>query len=119
MNDGQRGKIILYAHPTCPQAGPVRAALKHAKVEFEYINIHEDQAARERVRAINQGYESVPTLVFPDGSTLTEPSSRELAGALATWGYSMPLTARLYANAWWLIIAAGVLLSILTALDVI
>ncbi|MCK5054767.1 MAG: hypothetical protein KAR65_10825 [Anaerolineales bacterium] len=44
---------------------------------YEYVDIRKDNAGRMRVKEINAGNESVPTLVFADGSTLTEPS-REL-----------------------------------------
>ena len=45
-------------------------------------------AANERVRQINAGNASVPTLVFPNGATLTEPTEAELAEMLARMGYS-------------------------------
>ncbi len=61
--------------------------LDEADIEYEYVNIYADEAARERVRQINRGYESVPTLVFPDGSTLTEPSRNELQARLRDMGY--------------------------------
>jgi mycoredoxin len=61
--------------------------LDQANIEYEYINIYDDQAARERVRQINRGYESVPTLVFPDGEALAEPSRRELEAKLKSLGY--------------------------------
>jgi mycoredoxin len=56
----------------------VRSALDQAGIAYEYINIRQDEAGRARVREINAGCESVPTLVFPDGSTLTEPSPHAL-----------------------------------------
>ncbi len=52
----------------------MRAALDELGVEYSYVDIHHDEPGRQRVREINHGNESVPTLVFPDGSTLTEPS---------------------------------------------
>jgi mycoredoxin len=63
--------------------------LDQANIEYEYINIYEDQAARERVRQINHGCESVPTLVFPDGESLTEPSRRALETKLKSLGYDV------------------------------
>jgi mycoredoxin len=48
-------------------------------VPYEYINIEEDDKAAEYVARVNRGYRSVPTIVFPDGSILVEPSPRELA----------------------------------------
>jgi mycoredoxin len=56
----------------------VRSALDQAGIHYKYINIRQDEAGRVRVREINAGCESVPTLVFPDGTTLTEPSDYAL-----------------------------------------
>jgi mycoredoxin len=81
--------IIVYGHPTCPNLGPVKGLLTQSKVKFEYIDIHQDGVAAARVRAINNGNESVPTLVFPDGSTLTEPTVGELQSKLKSLGYKV------------------------------
>jgi len=48
-------------------------------IPYEYINIEEDDIAAEFVVRVNGGLQSVPTIVFPDGSILVEPSPRELA----------------------------------------
>src|SRR6266705_58019 len=48
-------------------------------ISYEYINIEEDDKAAEYVARVNRGYRSVPTIVFPDGTILVEPSPRELA----------------------------------------
>ena len=111
-------KIILYGHPTCPGVFPIKGMLHQAEVQYEYINIHEDPFAREHVRDINKGYESVPTLLFPDGSTLTEPDERELRRKLQAMGYKVPLTAIIMGNLWKLVMAAGIILALLRAFGV-
>ena len=90
--------IIVYGHPTCPNLGPVKGLLKQSKVKFEYIDIHQDSVAAARVRAINNGNESVPTIVFPDGSILTEPTVGELQSKLESLGYKVGLVAWLIGN---------------------
>lgn len=79
-------KIIMYGSPTCPQVRPCRGILKRAGAAFEYVDIFKDEYGRAAVRRINNGYESVPTLVFPDGSTLTEPSGGQLKAKLTGMG---------------------------------
>lgn len=91
-------KLKMYGHPACPQVHPMRGMLNQTKVDYDYINIHQDDIARELVRTINNGYESVPTFVFPDGSTLTEPSPRQMQHKLEALGYHVPLRAKLLAN---------------------
>lgn len=80
-------KTILYGHSGCPSVPLARTILEKAGVEFEYINIRADETGRLQVREINHGYESVPTLVFPDGTTLTEPSHKVLRDKLISMGY--------------------------------
>lgn len=82
-------KLIVYGTPTCPMVPPVLGTLQRAKVEHDYVNIQRDPEAYERVMEINGGFASVPTLVFPDGKTLTEPSARELIEALEIRGVSI------------------------------
>ena len=52
-------------------------------IPYEYINIEEDDKAAEFVVRVNSGMRSVPTIVFPDGSILVEPTTRELASKLS------------------------------------
>jgi len=83
-------KVTMYGTPTCPMVPPVRGMLKRAQAPFEYVNIAEDAESRGKVMAINDGNASVPTLVFPDGSTLTEPSTAVLRQKLESLGYKVP-----------------------------
>ena len=48
-------------------------------IPVNQISIDGDPEARSMVMAINNGYASVPTLVFPDGTTLTEPTLAQLS----------------------------------------
>lgn len=82
-------KIIVYGHRFCPQVYTVRAGLEHIGLHYNYIDIRKDDVGRERVKEINNGFESVPTLVFPDGSTLTEPSEDVLYTHLDALGYRL------------------------------
>ncbi len=91
-------KLKMYGHPACPQVPPMRGMLNQTNVDYDYINIYQDDTARDLVRSINNGYESVPTFVFPDGSTLTEPSPRQIQHKLEALGYQVPLKAKLMAN---------------------
>ncbi len=80
-------QLLVYGRPGCPTVYPVRTFLKNAEIDYTYIDIRQDDEARERVRSINGGNESVPTIVFSDGSTLTEPSSAALRKKLLGQGY--------------------------------
>lgn len=106
--------ILVYGHQACPGLGPVKGLLTQSKVKFEYIDIHQDNVAAARVRAINNGNESVPTLVFPDGSTLTEPAVGELKSKLESLGYKVGLAAWLTGHMRLIVfVVAGVLIAAL------
>lgn len=118
MSDPAPSKIILYGHAACPGVGPVKGLLKQAEVPFDYIDIYRDRPAAARVRAINDGNESVPTLEFPDGTTLAEPSVGQLTAKLETMGYQIGVLAWLIGNVWRIVIVIGVGLALLRAFGV-
>lgn len=112
-NDNQ--KIIMYGTPVCPGVPPMKGLLNQSKVDYDYINIWNDSSARERVREINNGYESVPTLAFPDGSTLTEPSTNEVKQKLEAMGYKVPFQAMIMGNLWMIFIVIMIAFSLARA----
>jgi len=111
--------ITLYGTPFCPGVLPVSGLLSRAKAPYEYIDITRDPAAAARVRAINDGNESVPTLVFPDGSSLTEPTTGQLKGKLESLGYRVGPLAWLIGNAWRIISGAVILYAVLRLFEII
>jgi mycoredoxin len=82
-------RIIFFGHNFCPQVHTIRATLDHIGLRYDYIDIRKDDAGRQRVNEINNGFESVPTLVFSDGSTLTEPSEDALYTHLDALGFRL------------------------------
>lgn len=111
--------VTLYGTKVCPGVPPVKNMFKWAKVPYTYVDIHTDEEARARVREINNGFESVPTLIFNDGTTLTEPSAGQLTGKLNELGYTVPLMGRVFMYWPQIFIGAGILFAILRALNVI
>ena len=73
-------KIIkIYVTTWCGDCRMARRWFDAHGIPYEYINIEEDAKASEFVTRVNGGYRSVPTIVFPDGSVMVEPTPRELA----------------------------------------
>lgn len=73
-----KGKIIFYGATWCPDCRRSKDFLDSLGVEYEYINLEKDPEAAKRVEKINKGYQSIPTIVFPDSHVLVEPSNEEL-----------------------------------------
>jgi mycoredoxin len=115
----QNNTTLLYGHRTCPDVPPIKGMLKLSKVPFVYIDIRQDESAAERVRQINNGFESVPTLIFPDGTTLTEPSISTLRAKLSAMGYRVGVLAWLVGNGKLILFGGIVVWALLRFLEVL
>ncbi len=68
----------------CSDCARSRALLERLGVDYEFVDIDQDTAGAREVETLNHGRRSVPTILFPDGRVLVEPSDEELARAIAT-----------------------------------
>ena len=75
-------KIIMYTSDTCTHSWAVERFMEKHEIPVQLINISRSPEARQKVMELNRGYASVPTLLFPDGSQLTEPSFGQLKAKL-------------------------------------
>lgn len=75
--------ITVYGTPWCGDCRRALRVLDQHQASYHYVDIESDDAARSYVEQVNRGYRSVPTILFPDGSVLVEPSSAVLAQKLA------------------------------------
>jgi thioredoxin reductase (NADPH) len=75
-------QIIVYGTYWCRDCKRAKKFFGEQRVMYQSIDIERDDAAREYVERINHGKRIVPTIVFPDGSILVEPSNAELAAKL-------------------------------------
>ena len=71
--------IVMYGTTWCGDTRRARKFFDDNKVEYQWIDIETDKAGKEYVLKANNGNEVIPTIVFKDGSILTEPSNAELA----------------------------------------
>ena len=77
-------EIKLYGAEWCPDCHRSRNYLDSRSVAYEYINVDGDDDAQAYVKQVNDNRLIIPTIVFPDGSVLVEPSNAELARKLRT-----------------------------------
>ena len=75
-------ELILYATRWCGDCHRARRFLEEHQVTYRWVDIDQDREAEALVKQVNRGNRSVPTLIFPDGTTLVEPSTLELARRL-------------------------------------
>lgn len=75
-------KIKIYGTSWCGGSRRAKKMFDDNKIPYQWIDIDQDKEARSLVEKINNGYRSVPTILFPDGSILVEPSDAKLAEKL-------------------------------------
>lgn len=81
MPDSQE-EIIVYSTNWCPDCQRAKQFLADRRIPYQNIDIETDLDGMAFVEKVNQGMRVVPTILFPDGSLLREPSNAELAEKL-------------------------------------
>jgi glutaredoxin-like protein len=75
-------QIIIYGTNWCGDCRRSKRFLDAHHIAYQWIDVERDAKAIERVMKLNSGMRSVPTIVFPDGAVLVEPSDAELGKKL-------------------------------------
>ena len=70
--------VEMYSTNWCPDCLRAKLVLRRLNVDFIEIDIERDKEGYARVLAHNDGRRVVPTIFFPDGSALVEPSNKAL-----------------------------------------
>ena len=70
--------LTMYTTSWCGFCRRLKDGLDRAGIEFTEVDIEQDESAAEIVVLANGGNRTVPTVVFGDGSTLTNPSVEQV-----------------------------------------
>jgi mycoredoxin len=73
----------MYTTVWCGYCQRLKAQMTREGIVFEEIDIENDPEAAAFVESVNGGNQTVPTLVFPDGTALTNPSIGQVKERLA------------------------------------
>lgn len=71
-------QIVMYTTEFCPDCHRAKTYFEANKINFIKVELEDDEEATKFVINVNQGCQSVPTIIFPDGSVLVEPSWSDL-----------------------------------------
>ncbi len=77
------GQLTMYTTPWCGFCRNLKKQLARAGIEMVEVDIERDEAAAAFVMSVNGGNQTVPTVVFPDGTALTNPSAAQVKTQLA------------------------------------
>src|SRR4030042_7154758 len=75
-------RIVMYGTTWCPDCKRAKRFLGQQRIQYDWVDVEQDSQAMRLIEEINQGKQIVPTILFPDGSALAEPSNAELAEKL-------------------------------------
>ncbi|WP_066903390.1 mycoredoxin [Mycolicibacterium houstonense] len=74
--------LTMYTTTWCGYCRRLKTALKAEGIEWTEVDIEQDPAAAEFVGSVNGGNHVVPTVKFADGSTLTNPTIKQVKAKL-------------------------------------
>ena len=74
--------ITMYSADWCGDCRRSKRLMDSLNVEYTIIDVEADPSASDKVIEINGGQRSIPVIVFPDGTHLTEPSDNDLKAKL-------------------------------------
>ena len=74
----------MYSTVWCGYCQRLKVAMKASGIPFIEVDIEHDPAAAAFVMGVNGGNQTVPTVTFPDGSALTNPTIADVKAKLAS-----------------------------------
>jgi mycoredoxin len=76
------GTITMYSTTWCGYCRRLKSQLDSVGIGYTEVNIEEHPDAAAYVEQVNDGNQTVPTVLFPDGSAATNPSLADVRGKL-------------------------------------
>ena len=75
--------LTIYSTVWCGYCQRLKAQMSREGITFTEIDIEADPEAAAFVQSVNGGNQTVPTLVFPDGTAMTNPPIGKVKEQLA------------------------------------
>ncbi|MEU6748431.1 mycoredoxin [Spirillospora sp. NPDC046719] len=82
--EGPTGQLTMYTTTWCGFCRRLKSQLARDGIEMVEIDIERDPKAAEFVMSVNGGNQTVPTVLFPDGTAATNPSAKAVKAKLAS-----------------------------------
>ena len=73
----------MFSTPWCGYCHRLKSQLDREGIAFEMVDIEQHPEAARTVAQVNGGNQTVPTLLFADGSTQTNPSVAQVKDKLS------------------------------------
>ena len=75
--------LTMYSTPWCGYCRRLKSQMEREGIAYREVDIEQEPEAADYVMSVNGGNQTVPTVVFPDGSALTNPSLAQVKEKLA------------------------------------
>ena len=75
--------MTIYSTPWCGYCHRLMRQLDREGVTYSMVDIEQEPDAADYVMSVNGGLQTVPTVVFADGTALTNPSLAQVKDKLA------------------------------------
>jgi mycoredoxin len=73
------GDVTLYTTSWCGYCARLKGQLRRAGIAYAEVDIEQRPEGADVVAKVNEGNRTVPTVVFKDGSALTNPSVAQVS----------------------------------------
>ena len=77
------GSFTMYSTPWCGYCHRLKSQLDREGIPFDIVDIEQDPSATQIVESANNGNQTVPTLVYSDGTAQTNPSLAQVKAKIA------------------------------------
>lgn len=77
------GALTMYTTPWCGFCRRLKSQLARDGIELTEVDIERDPSAADYVMSVNGGNQTVPTIVFPDGGVMVNPSAAQVKDRIA------------------------------------
>ena len=75
--------VTMYSTQWCGYCHRLKSQLDREGIAFDIVDIEQQPEAAKLVESVNNGNQTVPTLVYPDGTAQTNPSLAQVKAKLA------------------------------------
>lgn len=79
----QPGTVTMFSTTWCGYCRRLKSQLDSAGIGYTEVDVEQEPTAEAFVIAANGGDRTVPTVLFPDGTTATNPSLADVRTRLA------------------------------------
>ena len=84
MTGSTAAAVTMYSTPWCGYCNRLKSQMDREGIAYEVVDIEQDPSAAELVMAHNGGNQTVPTLVYADGTAQTNPALKDVRAKVAS-----------------------------------